>query len=100
MRSNTADIEGGQIDILVTREDILEKTREGSNVKSFKIAVMAEYIENIKVRDNTVVGLVVRLLDEPGNLVDLSYHCSRIQQPRELQLWIMFLIEYKIQNNG
>ena len=32
-------------DIVISIEDIEEKTREGSNVKSFKIAVRAEYAE-------------------------------------------------------
>ena len=32
-------------DILVNKENIVEKTREGSNVKSFKISVKAEYLE-------------------------------------------------------
>ena len=32
-------------DIVVTKDDIEEKTREHSNVKSFKIAIKAEYLE-------------------------------------------------------
>ena len=32
-------------DIVISKEDIEEKTREGANVKSFKISVKAEYVE-------------------------------------------------------
>ena len=32
-------------DIAIAKEDIEEKTREGSNVKSFKIAIKAEFLE-------------------------------------------------------
>ena len=32
-------------DIVISKEDIVEKTRENSNVKSFKISVKAEYLE-------------------------------------------------------
>ena len=32
-------------DIIIAKEDIEEKTREGANVKSYKIAIKAEYLE-------------------------------------------------------
>ena len=32
-------------DIIIAKDDIEEKTREGANVKSYKIAIKAEYLE-------------------------------------------------------
>ena len=45
--TTTEDIveELGYSDIVIAKEDIDEKTREGSNVKSFKIAIKAEFLE-------------------------------------------------------